>query len=35
MNWKCDNCGETFNLDDIPEKCPKCGAEDSTFSLVD
>jgi rubrerythrin len=35
MKWKCDKCGETFNLDDIPEKCPKCGEEESTFSLVD
>lgn len=35
MKWKCDKCGATFDLEDIPEKCPECGAEDSTFSLVD
>ncbi|MHA2430677.1 MAG: rubredoxin-like domain-containing protein [Promethearchaeota archaeon] len=35
MKWKCDKCGETFKLDDIPEKYPKCGAEENTFSLVD
>ncbi len=21
----CDKCGEIFDLDEIPEKCPKCG----------
>jgi rubrerythrin len=33
--WKCDECGATFDLECIPEKCPECGAEDGTFSLVD
>ena len=33
--WKCDECGATFDSEDIPEKCPECGAEDGTFSLVD
>lgn len=33
--WKCDECGATFNLDDIPEKCPDCGTENGTFSLID
>jgi len=35
MRWKCDKCGATFHLEDIPEKCLECGAEDGTFSLVD
>ena len=35
MNWKCDKCGHDFDLDDFPEKCPSCGAEDGTFSMVD
>jgi rubrerythrin len=35
MKWKCDECGATFDLQDIPEKCPKCGRDDGTFSLVD
>jgi len=35
MNGKCDQCGDIFDLYDIPEKCPRCGAEDGTFSLVD
>jgi len=35
MSWKCDTCEATFNVDDIPEKCPKCGIEDGTFSLID
>ena len=34
MKWKCDKCEETFELDDIPEICPKCGADDDTFSLI-
>ena len=35
MKWKCDKCGEIFDLDDIPEKYPKCGTEDDTFSMMD
>ena len=33
--WKCDECGAIFDLESIPEKCPECGSEDGTFSLVD
>ena len=34
MPWKCKNCGEEFESDDIDNlKCPKCGNEDS-FDLV-
>jgi rubrerythrin len=33
--WKCDKCGATFDLEDIPEECPDCGCDDGTFSLVD
>lgn len=33
--WKCDECGVIFDLEGIHEKCPECGAEDGTFSLVD
>ena len=35
MSWKCDTCGAAFELQDIPETCPKCGTEDGTFSLID
>ena len=35
MKWKCDKCNAEFDLEDIPEKCPACGAEDGTFSIVD
>jgi rubrerythrin len=35
MVWKCDKCGAKFDLEDIPEKCPECGAEDDTFSLLE
>jgi len=35
LRWKCDKCGAVFDLDDIPEKCPECGAEDGTFSMID
>lgn len=35
MPWKCDKCNATFEMEEIPEKCPKCGAEDGTFSLVE
>lgn len=35
MKWKCDKCGHEFSEDDIPSKCPGCGAEDGTFSMVD
>lgn len=31
--WECDSCGAVFDLDDIPETCPECGSEDTTFSL--
>ena len=30
--WKCDSCGHEFDLDDIPDKCPKCGSDES-FSM--
>jgi len=33
--WKCDECGDIFNLECIPKKYPECGAKDGTFSLVD
>ncbi|MHA1192275.1 MAG: rubredoxin-like domain-containing protein [Promethearchaeota archaeon] len=35
MSWKCDKCGKTFEIEDIPEKCPECNSDDGTFSLVD
>jgi len=35
LNWKCDKCGAVFDLGDIPEKCPECGSDDATFSMVD
>jgi len=35
MQWKCDECGATFDLDEIPKKCPECKCDDGTFSLVD
>ena len=35
MSWKCDKCGFLFNEDDIPEKCPQCGTDNGTFSLVE
>ena len=35
MSWKCDSCGTTFEVEDIPEECPKCGKIDGTFSLMD
>ena len=35
MMWKCDKCGATFDLADIPKDCPGCGANDGTFSLID
>lgn len=32
MNWKCSNCGYTFEAetDKLPDKCPSCG-EKCTF----
>jgi rubrerythrin len=35
MSWKCDICGTAFENEEIPEKCPKCGSEEGTFSLID
>jgi rubrerythrin len=35
IKWKCDECGYEFDLPEIPEKCPNCGKEDGTFSLID
>jgi rubrerythrin len=35
MVWKCDECGATFDLEEIPEKCPDCGEEEVTFSLIE
>ena len=35
MSWKCDTCGATFEKNDITEQCPKCGADEGTFSLMD
>ena len=34
-NWKCDKCGHEFDLDDFPEECPSCKADDGTFSLIE
>jgi len=34
MSWKCDTCGNTFQNEDIPEECPKCGTDNATFSLI-
>ncbi|MGM0468214.1 MAG: rubredoxin-like domain-containing protein [Promethearchaeati archaeon] len=33
--WKCDKCGAKFDLEDIPEECPECGATDGTFSFIE
>lgn len=33
--WKCDKCGADFNLDDIPDECPECKANDGSFSLME
>ncbi|MFW9951203.1 MAG: rubredoxin-like domain-containing protein [Candidatus Thorarchaeota archaeon] len=35
MSWKCDQCGALFDNVDIPEKCPECGINDGTFSLIE
>ena len=35
MSWKGDTCGAAFDIEDIPETSPKCGTDDSTFSLID
>lgn len=37
MKFKCDKCGHEFESDGFPEegfKCPGCGSEDATFSIV-
>ena len=37
MKFKCDKCGNEFDHDDFPEegfKCPSCGADDGTFSIL-
>lgn len=33
--WKCDKCGTEFKLEDIPEECPECKANDGTFTLIE
>ena len=34
MPWKCDECGEEFESEDLDNlKCPKCGSEEG-FALV-
>jgi rubrerythrin len=35
MMWKCDTCGAIFDIIDIPQECPECGANDGTFSLIE
>ncbi|MFX0058149.1 MAG: rubredoxin-like domain-containing protein [Candidatus Hodarchaeota archaeon] len=35
MPWKCDECDAIFDLEDIPKKCPECGEERGTFSLIE
>lgn len=38
MRFKCDKCGYEFDLDDFPDegfKCPGCGGEDCTFTLLE
>jgi len=38
LKWKCDKCSHEFDLDDFPEegfKCPGCGGEDCSFSLLE
>jgi rubrerythrin len=34
-HWKCDKCEAEFELEEIPEECPECGATDGTFSLIE
>ncbi len=37
MKFKCDKCGHEFELEDFPDeafKCPGCGKNDLTFSLI-
>ena len=31
MLWKCSVCGYTHEVDEAPEKCPKCGAPKEKF----
>lgn len=31
MLWKCSVCGFTFEGEDAPENCPKCGAPKEKF----
>jgi rubrerythrin len=38
LKWKCDKCGYEFDSDDFPEegfKCPGCGDEDCSFSILE
>jgi len=38
LKWKCDKCGNEFELEDFPEedfKCPGCVVDDCSFSLAD
>ena len=25
--WRCDDCGELGDIDELPEACPSCGAD--------
>lgn len=27
LMWRCTNCGEMGDLENVPEECPNCGAE--------
>jgi len=27
LMWRCSNCGEMGDLDELPDACPNCGAE--------
>lgn len=26
LMWRCDDCGEMGDIDDLPDTCPNCGA---------
>ena len=32
MNWACTNCG--YRVEELPEKCPDCGADREEFEEV-
>ena len=34
LTWRCNQCGEVGDINDLPEECPNCGADRTEIFYV-